>query len=556
MTMHRYQSLGEMLQAAAREAGGRAGYRFVDTGEAPLVSFDELANAASRAATCLQAKGLGKGDRVILILPTSRDFAVAFFAVTLCGAVPCVLAPPAAGIAADGVDRVQKIAEQIRAQRLIARDENLTAWLPSLPGVQGCSVEELVAGPEQAWTPVEVLSTDLAYVQATSGSTGLPKCVALTHSSVLANLEQIGRALRSSEEDIAVSWLPLFHDMGLIGCFLMTVYWRFTTVLMSPMRFLRNPLSFLKAITTYRGTSAANPTFAYALLTSRVREADLAALDLSSWKRALCGSEPVSLETLERFAERFRPCGFSPNSFVPCYGLAEATLAVTMHPVGEPLRAEWLDRTALAGNLAELGKTGDESRAVRVVDCGFPVEGAQVEIRAEAGDVLPEGHVGQVWAASPSLAQGYYGATSTPLLNDGWLNTGDLGYLRGGRLFVTGRHKDLVIIRGQKYLPMDFEAAATAATSSRVVAFGIEQGTDGTEGLCILCEAPREAGLDLEKLRADVERKVSTTTGIIPACIQFVPRNSIPHTTSGKLQRSKARQMFLAGALTEAGTAE
>ena len=539
-----------MLLAAAEQDGG--GYRFLDTGESPLVSFSDLASEAIQGAAYLQAQGLKTGERVILILPTSREFAVAFFAVTLSGAVPCVLPPPSLGTAIDGVERIQKIAEQIGAQRLIARAEHLATWLPSIPAVQGYSVETLVSSRDQAWIPVDVLPTDLAYIQATSGSTGLPKCVALSHTNLLANLEQIGRALRFTEHDVLVGWLPLFHDMGLIGCFLMTAYWQFTGVLMSPYRFLRNPLSFLQAISTYRGTSSGNPTFAYALLTKRVRDADLASLDLSSWSKALCGSEPVSLETLENFAGKFRSCGFPAHSFVPCYGLAEATLAVTMHPLGEPLGAEWLDRTALANHLAQPGTTEDEQGAVRVVDCGFPVEGTQVEVRAETGAALSEGLIGHVWVKGPSLMQGYYESVTAAGLPDGWLKTGDLGYLRNGRLFVTGRHKDLVIIRGQKYLPLDFETAAAKVSRGRVVAFGIEQAETGTEGLCILCEEPRQPPPDWEVLRAEVQRDVTTRTGVIAAGIHFVPRNSIPHTTSGKLQRSKAREMFLAGLLTEA----
>ncbi len=545
--MHRYKSLSEMLAAVADQAGKHAGYRFVDTGESPLVPFCVLALEARQAAAWLQKQGLRKGERVIVILPTSRDFAAAFYGAVLCGAVPCVLPPPTLGVATDGVERIQKVAERIGAQRLIARGENLTAWLPSLPTVQGHAVEGLASGDEKEWKPVTVLASDLAYIQATSGSTGTPKCVALTHSNLLSNLEQIGRALRFTERDVLVGWLPLFHDMGLIGCFLLTAYWQFTGVLMSPYRFLRNPLSFLKAISTHGGTASGNPTFAYALMTKRVRDEDLAGLNLSTWNKALCGSEPVSQETLEGFSEKFRSCGFPPHSFVPCYGLAEASLAVTMHALGEPLSSEWIDRTALANGFAEPQATADERKGLRITNCGAPVEGSGVEVRTETGALQPEGAIGHIWVAGPSVMQGYCPAESpsASILRDGWLNTGDLGYLRNGKLFVTGRHKDLIIIRGQKWRPTDFELAAAEVSLGRVVAFGVEQAETGTEGLCVLCEEPRSSDPERKELLDRVHRHVTTKTGVIPTYVRFVPRNSLPHTTSGKPQRSQAKQMFL-----------
>ena len=545
--MHRHESLGEMLLAAAESARADAGYRFLDGSASRLLTFAELAAAARRGAAHLQEQGLTTGERVLMILTTGADFAVAYYAAVLCGAVPCVLAAPGLGNAADGLERIGKVAAQLDARHLIARASHLATWLPGLPALRGLPAEEIVAGSDALWTPVAVRSTDLAYIQATSGSTGLPKCVALTHGNLLSNMEQIGRALRFTEDDVLVGWLPLFHDMGLIGCFLQTTYWRFTGVLMSPYRFLRNPVSFLQAISEYRGTSSGNPTFAYALMASRVSDAELAALDLSSWTRALCGSEPVSTEALERFAQKFRPCGFSGHRFVPCYGLAEASLAVTMHPLGAPLRTEQIDRTALAHGLAEPGGTD----GVRVTDCGPPVEGTRVVIRDDAGAALPEGVVGHIWVAGPSVMQSYFQAeaATAETLQDGWLRTGDLGYLRDGRLLVTGRQKELVIIRGQKWPPTDFEVAAAEVAPGRVVAFGVAEAETGTEGLCILCEEPRQPGADLAALGAAVQRHVITRTGVLPARVEWIPRNALPHTTSGKLQRSKARELYLAGSL-------
>ena len=545
MMQSRYQTLTEALEAAAAQCDAARGYIFLSRGAPVHLPYAQLWQVARQMAATLQQRGLAKGDRVVLTLGTSPEFAHVYWGLQLCGAVPCILPAPGAGREqSSAVHRILAVADQIEASAIIGSADDLAALAGQDQRSQLWDVAQLALGDGAAWQRPCQSPGDLAVIQATSGSTGTPKCVALTQFNVLANLEQDGQRLRIDNSDVQICWLPLFHDMGLIGCFFLAVYWQMPGVFLTPFQFLREPLSWLQAISNYRGTISPAPNFAFALLTQRITEDEATQLNLTSWKAAVCGGEPIEVPTLQRFVQRFEKVGFSPNALVPAYGMAEAALCITMYSPGEALNYE----TVLQKDLAERGVAvpvflASDEPTTTLCDCGAVVEGTQLVIRNGAGEVVGDGQVGQIWVAGPSLLQEYINLPSenATLLQAGWLNTGDLGYLRNGRLFVVGRSKEIIIIRGHNYAPVDFERAAeevAQVTAGRVVAIGIPNAQQGTEQLVILCEQPREAlTLSPAEWQRAIQSHVGKRTGILPAQVIILPRNAIPRTTSGGLMR-------------------
>ncbi len=549
----RYTTLTEMLRAAAVHAPAAAGYTFLGDGGPVHLPYAALWDDAVALAGALQGRGVQHGDRIVLTLPTGPTFARLYLALQLCGAAPCVLPPAGKGSAgAPSRERIVDVARHLGAAAIIAGDGDREALADQGASSAVWAPAQIVARDAASWAPVAQRGEDIAVIQATSGSTGVPKCVMLTQHNILSNLDQIGRRLRADQGgDVVVCWLPLFHDMGLIGCFLFSAYWRLRGVLMDPMRFLRDPANWLRAISDYRGTLSPAPNFAYALAAERAPAAALDGLDLASWRAAMCGAEPISAGVLRQFAARFAGCGFHPDALVPCYGLAEAALCVAMHRPGEPLRTERISRRALAHRREAIPAAASDEDATIVCDCGLPVEGTHLRIATDDGSPLPEGRLGHVLVSGPSVMARYHALPEGTgvALRDGWLWTGDLGYLRDGRFFVTGRAKDLIIIRGQNYPPSEFEWAAEeipGVRPGRVAAFGAPDPDRGTEQLYVICEQPRDRDLDAEGLRRAIQAHIARRTGVWPAHVGLVPRNAIPRTTSGKVQRSLAKARYLA----------
>lgn len=551
----RFQTLTHALEQAAQHAPATTGYTFLNRGAAVAMPYRDLWRLARQMAATLQAQGIGKGDRVVITLPTSPEFAQLYWGLQLCGAVPCVLPAPSAGREqSQSVQRILAVARQIAASAIIGAADDLAAFAGQEPG---CPVWDMAQWPlaeADAWQPVAQSATDLAVIQATSGSTSSPKCVAVSQFSMAANLEQIGHRLRIDETDVKVGWLPLYHDMGLVGCFFLALYWSIPGIFLTPFQFLRDPRSWLQAISTYKGTLSPAPNFAYALTYKRVSDDNLVGLNLASWKAAICGGEQINTPDMKGFIRRFQAVGFSPNALVPAYGMAEAALCITMYSPGEPLHYETVDQRALAERALAIPVNADGTQPVTTLcDCGAPVAGTHLCIRNDAGAALADGQVGRIWVAGPSLLREYFNqpAETAALLRDGWLDTGDLGYLRNGRLFVVGRAKEVIIIRGHNYSPIDFERAAeevAGVAAGRVVAVGIPTPAEGTEQLVLLCEQPREIATP-DKLAAwqrTIQSHVGKRTGLFPAQVVAVPRNSIPRTTSGKLQRGLVRKMVMA----------
>jgi fatty-acyl-CoA synthase len=387
-------------------------------------------------------------------------------------------------------------------------------------------------------------------IQFSSGSTVAPKPVVLTHAALMAQVAALEASLptRPGEVPVGVSWLPLYHDMGLIGCLLSALYYPGNLVLLPPEVFLARPALWLRALSRHRGFVSPAPNFAYGLCLKRVKDEELQGVDLSGWTHALNGAEPVSAETLRRFVARFAPHGFRAEALRPVYGLSEAALAVTFPPSGRGLRSRGVD----AGVLAREGRVVDGER--ELVSVGGPVPGFEVVVRDERGQARPELHVGRVYARGPSLMKGYHGdgeATARALGAEGWLDTGDLGFVADGELYLTGRAKDLVIIRGANHAPQAFEECMQAVDGVRVgcaVALGFTPLGGEDEALLILAERAGPAEND-GAVEAQVSAAIAQGTGIRPHTVRLLTPGTLPRTSSGKLRRSDALRQFLAGEL-------
>ena len=529
----RHQGVAAMLSAAARHPSG---VTFVGRREEETrLSWAEVDARARRAAGALVARGVRAGDRVAIVLRTEPAFLDAFFGALHAGAVPVPLYPPV---------RLGRMDEYVLATARMLRVSGARALVTTggVARVIGRAVAE--AGPgldlgvvdasglgEGRETSAPRAGGDLALVQFSSGSTVDPRPVALSHAALVAQVDSLVVIVQPTPQDVLVSWLPLYHDMGLIGCLLGAVSYPGPLVLIPPEHFLARPALWPRAVARHRGTISAAPHFAYAFAADRVRDADMAGLSLASWRIALDGAEPVTTGALRRFAERFAPSGLDPGVLMPVYGLSEAALAVTFSPPGRPPRVE--------------------DGAVSV---GLPIPGVEVEVRGEDGGALPERRPGRIHVRGPSLMQGYLGdAAATALaLRDGWLDTGDLGFHAGGELFVRGRAKDVVIVRGANHAPEEFEACLGAVEGLRpgcAVALGfVPEGGDGEE-LLVLAERTRAFRGDPAALVEAVREAVSSRSGVRPHTVRILEPGTLPRTSSGKMRRGEALRRFQAGKL-------
>jgi 1-acyl-sn-glycerol-3-phosphate acyltransferase len=392
---------------------------------------------------------------------------------------------------------------------------------------------------------------DLCFLQYTSGSTGAPKGVMVTHANLFANIRAMGQAIEVRPGDCAASWLPLYHDMGLIGAWLMPLYFGLPLALLSPVSFLTHPVRWLRMIQRHRATLTAGPNFAYELCLRKIPDSELEGLDLSSLRGAMNGAEPVLAETLERFSARFARCGLRPHSVVPVYGLAEATLAVSAPPLGRPVRLDRIDRERFETE-GRAVPAPEDPHALAFVSVGRPI-GCQVRIADAHGREAGERVEGALWFRGPSATQGYFRnpqATAEIRRDDGWVDSGDRAYWSDGELFITGRTKDIIIKGGRNLYPHEIEEAVGHVDGVRtgcVVAFGVPDPQTGTERLVVVAEtrgrAPRPG------IESAVVEKASEAAGVPPDIVRVVPAHSIPKTSSGKLRRSETRRIYLEGRL-------
>jgi len=547
----RHATLVEALQKAA--ASGRRGLTFVSADETETaLGWDDVLARAGRVAGALADLGVRRGERVAMVLPTGPDFMDAFFGALLAGAVPVPLYPPV---------RLGRLAEYHATTARMLRLSGAVALLSD--GRVGRLLGEAVrrSAPRLGLRKVQALREsdappvamsadpgDLALVQFSSGSTVDPKPVALSHRAVLAQTDAL-RALMPDDtpEDpqLGVSWLPLYHDMGLIGCLLSALTYPGPLVLLAPEAFLGRPALWLRALSRHGGTISVAPSFAFAVCARRVKDEEMEGTDLSRWRLAMNGAEQVSVEAARRFSERFRPWGFRPSALIPVYGLAEAALAVTFSPPRGSLRTVAVDPVALAreGRALPGGRT--------LASVGIPVPGVSVEVRDESGAVAPEGTVGRIYARGPSVMDEYLGQpeATRAVLDGGWLDTGDLGFVQEGELVVCGRVKDVVVLRGANHAPQEFEDALDGVAGVRAgcaVALGfVPPGADGEE-LLLLVETTPEARPELvDRVRAAVAER----TGVRPHTVQLLAPGTLPRTSSGKLRRSEALRRWTTGTL-------
>ncbi len=555
-----------LIDLLARAAGVEdRGLTLLDRRERPtFLSWRRVEEGARETAAALAALGVGGGERVALVYPTCPEFFDALFGILAAGAVPVPLYPPVRLGRLDEYHRRTARMIEAAGARLVLADRRVRrllgeAMARARPALGCRTLESLPRRPAPVAAPARPDPSDLALVQFSSGTTVDPKPVALSHRAVLAQVAILNGFWPDSDELIhrGASWLPLYHDMGLIGCVFPALERRTDLTLLPPEVFVTRPAAWLRAISRSRATVSPAPNFAYGLCVEKIRDEELEGVDLSSWRVALNGAEAVSARTLRAFASRFRRWGLRPEALTPVYGLSEAALAVTFAPLDRPFTAARFERSSLEPGQApdELPREAEPETGRELVSVGSPLPGFEIEVRDRRGRALPAGRVGRIWVRGPSLMEGYLNrpeATARALAG-GWLDTGDLGFLAGGELYLTGRAKDLVILRGRNYGPEEIEAAACAAPGSRAgcaVAASYLPDEAEQEELLLLVEAAHGTSEPARRaLPAAVREAVLAGTGLAPDRVAVLDPGSLPRTSSGKLRRGEALRRWLAGAL-------
>ncbi len=518
-------------------------------------TYSELQQGARAVATGLRERGLQPRQTVAIMLPTGSDYFLSFFGILLAGGVPVPIYPPV---------RPSQIEEHLRRHARLL-DNAQAVMLITVPEAKlvarllQSQVENLrhvvtVAELQQStdvWTPATLRNQDLAFLQYTSGSTGDPKGVMLTHANLLANLRAMGPMVGISSSDVFVSWLPLYHDMGLIGACLGSLYFGFPLVVMSPLAFLARPARWLWAIHRHRGTLSAAPNFAYELCLRTVQDHDIEGLDLSSWRMTINGAEPVSPATVERFTARFSRYGFRPEAMAPVYGLAECSVGLALQPPNRGPTFDRIHRAAfMAGGQAEPA-TADDPNALIFPSCGRPIPGHQIRIVDEQGRELPERREGRLEFQGPSATAGYYrNPEATRRLfphGDHWLDSGDRAYLAGGDVYLTGRVKDMIIRGGRNLYPYELEQAVGEISGIRkgcVAAFASTDPTTGSERLVVVAETRAAQPEALDKLRRQIQNVGVDLLGVPPDDVALVPPHTVLKTSSGKIRRTAIRELY------------
>jgi fatty-acyl-CoA synthase len=549
-----FETLGEALDYAA---GGSRGLNFHDP-RGVLVrayTFRELRDDALAMARRLIARGVKPKDRIALIAETGAEFAALFFGAVYAGAWPVPLPLPTSFGGRDSY------IEQLLVQLKSAEPSHLfyPAELASMAGAaaEGAGVEgvawEDFAGEAAPQAPLpQAEPDDIAYLQYSSGSTRFPHGVAVTHRGLLNNLAAHSHGMELCDSDRCISWLPWYHDMGLVGCFLSPIANQVSTDYLKTEDFARRPLAWLDLISRNPGTSMSySPTFGYDICARRIGSQSKVSerFDLSRWRVAGNGADMIRPDVMQAFVDAFHEAGFNAKSFLPSYGLAEATLAVSIMPPGEGIVVELVEETTLAGD----GKIHRDrpQRYRAIVNCGKPARGMEVAIRDDDGSVLAEHRIGRVWCRGTSVMVGYFRdeeATRACMDADKWLDTGDMGYLSGGYLYIVGRAKDMIIINGKNHWPQDIEWAVEQIPGFKagdIAAFSITTpGGDETPAVLVQCRTSdaEERG----RLRDTIRERVRAITGM-NCVVELVPPRTLPRTSSGKLSRAKARSLYLTG---------
>lgn len=560
-------TLPELLRRRAEIQPASLAYTFLDergleTGHLTYANLDVRARAIAAALQQMSSAG----DRILLLFPPGLDFVAAFFACLYAGRLPVVVYPPRRN---QSMNRLAAIVADAEPAIALAPAGNLShtrelfAQMSCAQTLTWLASDEVGNDLADRWQDPQSAGDDIAFLQYTSGSTSEPKGVAVSHRNILHNEKMIQQAFEHDEQTVVVGWLPPYHDMGLIGNVLQPLYVGCRCVLMSPMAFLLRPVRWLEAISRYRATTSGAPNFAYEMCVRKISPQQCENLDLSSWKLAYNGSEPVQRETMERFTQMFKRCGFRAEAFFPCYGLAEATLFVTGGAVDEQPRAYAADADELAENRIRPGGNGT-GRSCWLVSCGHGRVGQRVVI-ADPLTLTPcaDGDIGEIWIAGANVAHGYWrrpkettAVFQAHLRDTGegpFMRTGDLGFILRGELFVTGRLHDLLIIRGRNYYPHDIESTAARAHQALRVGCGAAFTVDhaGDPRLVVAHEVERTVGApDAKKIAEDVRQAVAAEHDLNVAIVLLLKTGTIPRTSSGKIRRSACKTGFLQEALS------
>jgi len=551
-----FATLGEALAYAAE---GRRGLNFHDARGTlqQTYPYAELHDEALANAQRFIGLGLKPGDRLALIAETGPEFAAAFFGAIYAGIWPVPLPLPTSFGGREAYVEQLKVMLTSSAPALFLYPAEIAAFAGEAAAQLGLQARDWETlgdiAPASAKLP-EIAADEIAYLQYSSGSTRFPHGVAVTHRALLDNLRAHGIGLEIQDADRVVSWLPWYHDMGLVGCLLSPIANQLSVDYLKTEDFARRPLAWLDLITRNPGTTLSySPTFGYDICARRTSTQTRAAdrFDLSRWRIAGNGADMIRPDVMQAFVDGFAEAGFKASAFCPSYGLAEATLAVSLMPPGEGIRLELVEETELSGS------TADRERPRRfraIVNCGRPVIGMEVEIRGPDGQPLPDRGIGKLFVRGTSVMAGYFRdpeSTAACLSSDGWLDTGDMGYLSNGYIFIVGRAKDMIIINGRNHWPQDIEWAVEQLPgfkSGDIAAFAIT-GSSGEETPAVLVHCrvsdPGERG----RLRDDIRERVRAITGITPV-VELVPPRTLPRTSSGKLSRTKARNLYLSGEIT------
>jgi 1-acyl-sn-glycerol-3-phosphate acyltransferase len=528
--------------------------------QAQAFTYKALQTGARGVAAGLRERGLQPGQCVAIMLPTETNYFFSFFGTLLAGGIPVPIYPPLRpSQIEEHLRRHSKILENAQAVILITVPEAkkvaflLKTHVDTLHQV--VTVEELSKTTfSGTWISPPVGPQDIAFLQYTSGSTGDPKGVMLTHENLLANLRTMGTRVEATSTDVFISWLPLYHDMGLIGAFLGSLYHGFPLVVMSPLRFLRKPANWLWAIHNHRGTLSAGPNFAYELCLRAVRDEDIEGLDLSSWRMALNGAEPVSSVTLTNFTERFARYGFRPEAIAPVYGLAESSVGLALQPPNRGLIVDRIQRQTFLETGHAVPADSDDLNPLQVPNCGRPLESHEIRIVDGSGRELPERQEGRVEFRGPSCTSGYYRnpEATQRLFHEDWLDSGDRGYMTGGDIYLTGRAKEVIIRGGRNIYPYELEEAVGAIDGIRKGCVAVFASTDqqsGTERLVVVAETRETTSETLDRLRRQI-REVSLDILMTPPDdVVLVPLHSVLKTSSGKLRRGAVRELYEQGKL-------
>lgn len=514
------------------------------------VSLRALWQRAQCVRATLQHRRLAPGRGVLLILPTGVELVSAYFGAMLAGDVPSLLAGPTNRFADAGTYArlVRALVGKADAAAIYC-DDDVAALLRATLDWDGVILTPREVVAEAAPGATGAADPDgVATMQYSSGSTGIPKGVLLTHRAMLNNIRAIRDGLGLTASDVSVNWIPLYHDMGLIDAFLLPLLIGCRTILMPTTDFMREPGRWMWAMHTYRGTISWAPNFAYALCATRMSDDDRQGLDLSSWRIAINAAEPVLAETIGAFAARFAPHGFRPEAMTPAWGLAENVTLATAHPIGQRPWIETIDASLLSASGRAVPAAGDGVDSVAVGRC---LPRCEVQIRNQAGDVLGHREVGTIWLRSDSLFSGYFrDADSTAaLVDDGWLDTGDRGYLAGEDLFFVSREKDLVVIGGEKYSPHHIETVINDVPGVRkgcAVVFGVLNRVRGTEEVVAVVETREDDAMARAELEAAIGRATRLSTGLVLRRVLLVPPGGVEKTTSGKLARAATHRRWAA----------